>query len=62
MSWLLPVALVPFAGAVALLPLVVLVRRPTSAPRLFSKGFFTVLAISTLVWLGWVALRLIEQR
>ena len=51
MSWTLPVPLLLFAGVVALLPLVVLVRRPTSAPRLVAEAFVTTLAVIALVWL-----------
>jgi hypothetical protein len=62
MSWLLPVPLLLFAGVVSLLPLGVVVRRPTSATRLVVKAFVTTLAVIALVWLAWVALGLIEQR
>jgi hypothetical protein len=53
MSWLLPTPL---------LPLVALLRRPTSTPRLVAAAFVTALAVIALVWLVWVALWLVEQR
>jgi hypothetical protein len=62
MSWLLPVPLLLFAGAVALWPLAAVVRRPTSATRLLIEAFGTTLAVIALVSLAWVALWLIEQR
>ena len=62
MNWILPVPLLLFTGVVALLPLAALMRRPTSAPRLVVEVFFGTLAIIAFVWLGWVALGLIEQR
>jgi H+/gluconate symporter-like permease len=37
MSWILPTPLLLFAGAVALLPLVSMVRRPVSLPRLVAR-------------------------
>jgi hypothetical protein len=60
-TWLLPTPLLLFAG-VALLPLVALVRRPTSAPRLVVETFAVTLAVIAAVWVGWVLLWLIEQR
>ena len=51
-----------FAGAVATLPLVTVVRRPMSAPRLVVEAFVTVLAAIGVFWLGWVALWPLEQR
>ena len=62
MRWTLPVPLLLFAGAVALLPLEVLVRRPTSASRLLVEAFVTTLAVIGAFWLGWLVLWLIEQR
>jgi hypothetical protein len=62
MSWILPMPLLLIAGVVALWPLVAVVRRPTSAPRLLVEAFGTTLAVIALVWLGWVALWLIEHR
>jgi hypothetical protein len=62
MSWLLPVPLLLFAGAVALLPLAAMVRRPTSAPRLVVEAFITALAVIAAVWASWVLLWLIEHR
>jgi hypothetical protein len=62
MSWTLPVPLLLFAGVVALLPLVAIVRRPTSAPRLVVEACAVTLAVIATVWLAWVALWLIEQR
>jgi hypothetical protein len=53
MSWILPVPLLLLAGVVALWPLAVLVRRPTSAPRLVAEAFVTALAVIALVWLAW---------
>jgi hypothetical protein len=56
MSWLLPTPLLLFAGAIALWPLA------ASALRLLVEAFVTTLAVIALVWFGWVALWLIEQR
>jgi hypothetical protein len=62
MSWLLPVPLLLVAGAMALLPLAALVRRPTSAPRLIVETFVVSRAVIAAMWAGGVALWLIEQR
>ena len=62
MSWLLPLPLLLFAGAMALWPLATVVRRPTSRPRLFAEAFGTTLAVIGVVWAAWIALWLIEQR
>jgi hypothetical protein len=62
MSWILPTPLLLFASVVALLPLVTIVHRPTSAPRLVAEAFVAALAVIALVWLVWVALWLVEQR
>ena len=62
MSWILPVPLLLFAGAVALLPLAALVRRPTSAPRLVVEAFVVSLAVIAAVWAGWLGLWLLEHR
>jgi hypothetical protein len=51
-----------FVGAVALLPLVALVRRPTSTPRLVVEAIAVTLAVIAAVWAGWVALWLLEHR
>ncbi len=61
-SWILPVPLLVFAGALALLPLAAVVRRPTPAPRLVVEAFAVTIAVIALVWLAWAALWLIEQR
>ena len=62
MSWLLPPPLILFAGVVALWPLTLVLRRPTSAPRLLLEAFVTTAAIIALFWLAWVAYWLLEQR
>jgi len=62
MRWILPLPLLVFAGAVALLPLAAVVRRPTSTPRLVVEAFAVSVAVIALVWLAWAALWLIEQR
>jgi hypothetical protein len=62
MRWILPLPLLIFAGVIALLPLVALVRRPTSTPRLVVEAIAVTLAVIAAVWAGWVALWLIEQR
>jgi hypothetical protein len=62
MSWVLPLPLLLLAGAVALLPLVALVRRLTSAPRLVVGALVATLAVIALVWAAWLLLWLIEQR
>ena len=46
----------------ALWPLAAIVRRPTSPPRLIVEAFSTTLAVIGLVWLGWIALWVLEQR
>jgi hypothetical protein len=51
MSWTLPLPLLLFAAAVALLPLATVVRRPTSAPRLMAEAFITALAVIGTFWL-----------
>jgi hypothetical protein len=61
-KWILPVPLLLLAGAVALLPLAALVRRPTSVPRLMAEAFVTALVVIALVCLARVALWLLEQR
>ena len=45
MSWILPTPLLLFAGVVALLPLVSLLRRPVSGPRLMVEAVVTALAV-----------------
>ena len=62
MNWTLPTPLLLFAGVVALLPLVAIVRRVTSTPRLVGGAFVPALAVIALVWLAWVAHWLVEQR
>ena len=41
--------------------MVAVVCRPTSRPRLVAGSVGTTLAIIALVWLGWVALWVLEQ-
>ena len=62
MSWTLPLPLLLFAGVVALLPLVVIVQRPTSTPRLMCAAFVTALAVIGAFWLAWAARWLFAQR
>ena len=62
MSWGLPTPLLLFAGAAASVPLAFLLRRPASLPRLVRKAFNIALEVIAVVWLGWVAPWLIEQR
>jgi hypothetical protein len=62
MSWTLPLPLLLFAGAVVLLPLVAVVRRPTSAPRLVGEAFAVTIAVIAAVCVGWILLWLLEQR
>jgi hypothetical protein len=62
MSWTLPTPLLLFSGVVALLPLAMVVRRPTSARRLIVEAFAVTLGVIAAVWAGWVALWLIEHR
>jgi hypothetical protein len=62
MSWILPTPLLLFASVVALLPLVTIGHRPTSAPRLVAEAFVAALAVIALVWLARVAFWRIEQR
>jgi hypothetical protein len=45
MTWTLPLPLLLFAGVVALVPLIALVRRPTSVPRLIVEVFTGTLAV-----------------
>ena len=56
MSWTLPTPLLLFAGIVALWPLMRLLRRPVSLPRLAVEAVLTTLAVIAAVWLTWVAL------
>jgi len=56
------VPLLLFAGAVALLPLQILGRRPTSASRLLVEAFVTTLAVIGAFWPGRLVLWLLEQR
>jgi hypothetical protein len=49
MNWILPVPLLLFAGVVALVPLVAIVRRPTPTPRLVAGAFITALTVTALV-------------
>ena len=37
-------------------------RAPTDLPPLVAEAFDTTLGISGLVWLGWIALWVLEQR
>jgi hypothetical protein len=60
MRRILPIPLLLFAGAIALLPLAALVRRPTSAPRLVVEAFAVTLMVVVTVWAGWVLLWLLE--
>ena len=50
MSWTLPTPLLLFAGVVALLPLVAIMRRSTSAPSLVAEALVTALAVIALDW------------
>jgi hypothetical protein len=61
MSWILPTPLLLFAGIVALLPLLGVVRQPTSAPRLVVNAFGATPAVIGLGWLGWITLWPNEQ-
>jgi hypothetical protein len=38
------------------------VRRPTSAPRLVLEAFAVTVVVIAVVWVGWLALRLLEHR
>ena len=62
MSGILPAPLLLFAGAVALLPLAALMRRPVSLPHLMAGAFAVTLAVIGLVWAGWLVLWWIEHR
>jgi hypothetical protein len=62
MSWTLPTPLLLFAGVVALWPLAAVLRWPTSAPQLMVETFVVTLAVIAAVWLGWIALWVLEQR
>jgi hypothetical protein len=61
MSWLRPIPLL-IAGLTALVPRVSWVRRPVPPSRVAVETFITALAIIALIWLGWVALWLLEHR
>ena len=43
-------------------PLTVVVRRPTSAPRLMPEAFVTTVAVIAAFWCAWIVLWLLEQR
>jgi hypothetical protein len=62
MSWTLPTPLLLFAGVVALLPLVAIMRRSTSAPSLVAEALITALAVIALDWPASVAFWLVKQR
>ena len=62
MPWPLPIPQLVLAGIVALLPLVMVVRRPAPAPRLVAEVFAVTLLVSAVVWANWVLLWLLEQR
>jgi hypothetical protein len=49
-------------GLTALVPRVSWVRRPVPLSRVVVETVITALAIIALVWLGWVALWLLEHR
>jgi hypothetical protein len=62
MSWVLPTLLLLFAGAAVLRPLASAARRPNSPLRLVAVLFGTTLAVIGLIWLGWMALWVLERR
>jgi len=62
MRWILPLALLLFAGVLTLWPLVAVGRRPASLLRLFVEALGTTLAVIGLVWLAWAGYSKIEQR
>jgi hypothetical protein len=59
MPWPLPIPQLVLAGIVALLPLVMVVRRP--APRLVAEVFAVTLLDSAVVWASRILLGLLEQ-
>jgi hypothetical protein len=59
MPWPLPIPQLVLAGIVALLPLVMVVRRP--APRLVAEVFAVTLLVSAVVWASRILLGLLEQ-
>jgi hypothetical protein len=50
-----------FTGAVAIWPLAVVVRRPTSSPRLLGEAFGTTPVVIGVVQFAWLALWFLEQ-
>jgi hypothetical protein len=62
MTWILQTPMLLVAGGAAVLILPTLLRRPVSTPRLVVETFGTTLGVFAVVWLGWVALWLLEQR
>jgi hypothetical protein len=62
MTWILPPPLLLFAGVVVLWPLAAALRRPTTLLRLLAEAFGITLAVIGLVWLGGIALWVLEQR
>ena len=62
MRRILPVALLLFAGVVSLMPLLEIVRRPTSTPRLIVEALAATITVIAMVWAGGALLWLIEQR
>jgi hypothetical protein len=59
MPWPLPIPQLVLAGIVALLPLVMVVRRP--APRLVAEVFAVTLLVSAVVWASRILLGLLKQ-
>ena len=59
---ILPSPLLFFAGAVALVPLAAVVRRPPSAPRLAMETCAVAVAVIAAVCAGWALLWPLEQR
>jgi hypothetical protein len=62
MSWILPIPLLVFAGAVVLVPLAAVVRGPTPPPRLLVEASAVTLVVIAVVWAAWLLLWLIEHR
>jgi len=62
MSWLMPTPLLPLAAVLAFVLVWPRLRAQPSTPRLAAEAFGLTLVAIGILWAGWVALWLIEQR
>jgi hypothetical protein len=62
MPWLLPTAMLPVDGLLALVLVWPRLRAQPSSGRLVAEAFGVALVSTGLVWAAWVLLWVIEQR